>query len=88
MKFNDKTLIDVNNGVALRKALVNGLGIGSFWYDQDILNKGLLVDVFPDMPSRKIPYYYTYHHRLKDSVKVKAFHEFLKEIYQPLYRKS
>jgi DNA-binding transcriptional LysR family regulator len=86
-KFDDKIFIDVNNGVSLRKALINGLGIGTFWYDKDILDQQLLVDVFPEMPSRVIPYYYTYHRRLENSPKVENFYEFLNEIYSPL-RKS
>jgi DNA-binding transcriptional LysR family regulator len=78
-----KNYIDVDNGLALRKALINGLGIGSFWYDADLLNQNLLVDVFPDMPSRRIPHYFTYHRRLEGSPKIHAFHEFLKEIVKP-----
>jgi DNA-binding transcriptional LysR family regulator len=72
-----QNFVDVNNGLALRKALLNGLGIGSFWYDANLLDKKLLVDVFPDMPSRKIAYYYTYHRRLESSPKVKAFYDFI-----------
>lgn len=78
-----KNFIDVNNGLALSKALLNGLGIGSFWYDADLLEKKLLVDVFPDMPSRRIPHYLTYHRRLDDSPKIHAFHEFLKKVVKP-----
>lgn len=74
-----QNFIEVNNGMALRKALLNGLGMGSFWYDAELLNQGLLVDVFPSMSSRKIPYYYTYHRHLEGSPKVKVFYEFLKE---------
>lgn len=79
-----KNFIDVNNGLALRKALLNGLGIGSFWYDQDLLDQKLLIDVFSDMPSRKIPYYFIYHRRLEGSPKIHAFLEFVKkEVVKP-----
>jgi len=81
LQYNN--LIQVNNGIALRKALINGLGIGNLWYEKDLLDQNLLVDVFPDMPSRKIPYYYTYHRRLDGTPKVKAFHDFLNDIYKP-----
>ncbi len=80
--------MDVNNGLALRKALLNGLGIGTFCYDADLLDQKLLVDVFPDMPSRKIPYYYTYHRHLEGSPKVHAFHDFMKEIMKVWERPS
>jgi len=75
-----KNFIDVNNGLALRKALLNSLGIGSFWYDADLLDQRLLVDVFPDMPSRRIPYYLVYHKRLEGSLKIQAFQELMKEL--------
>jgi len=78
-----KNLIEVNNGLSLRKALLNGLGIGSFWYEEDLLKQRLLVDVFPDMPSRRIPHYYTYHRRLESSPKIHVFHELMKEIVKP-----
>ena len=70
--------IEVNSGVALRSALLEGYGIGSYLYERTSSN--LLVDVFPDMPDHKIPYYFTYHKSLEGSPKVKAFYEFLKEV--------
>jgi len=78
-----KNLIEVNNGLSLRKTLLNGLRIGSFWYEEELLKQGVLVDVFPNMPSRSIPHYYTYHRRLENSPKVHVFHEFMKEIVKP-----
>jgi DNA-binding transcriptional LysR family regulator len=70
----------VNSGLSMRAALISGLGIGCYAYDQNLIEKNRLVDVFPDMPDQKIPYYYTYHKRLEGSPKVEAFHEFLKEV--------
>jgi DNA-binding transcriptional LysR family regulator len=73
-------LIKVNNGLALRRALLSGLGISVYEYDRRLIENNLLVDIFPDMPDKKISYYYTYHKRLEGSPKVHAFHDFLKEV--------
>lgn len=75
-----RTHIELNSGAAIRSALINGLGIGTFLYTRNIVEKNLLVDVFPDMPDRKIPYYFTYHKNLEGSPKIQAFYEFLKEV--------
>ncbi len=72
--------IKVNNGLSLRRALLTGLGIGPYEYDRELVRNNLLVDVFPNMPDQKIPYYFTYHRRLADSPKIKAFYEFMKEV--------
>lgn len=72
--------IKVNNGLSLRKALLNGLGIGPYEYDHSLIEGNLLVDVFPQLPDQKIPYYFTYHRRLEGSPKIKAFYEFMKEV--------
>ena len=47
------------SGPAMRIALLNGAGIGCYGYEKRLIDKGLLVDVFPDMPDYIIPYYYT-----------------------------
>lgn len=65
---------------AMRIALLNGAGIGCYGYEKRLIDKGLLVDVFPDMPDYIIPYYYTYHKRLEGSPKIEAFYDFLKEV--------
>jgi DNA-binding transcriptional LysR family regulator len=70
----------VGNVPAMRTALINGAGIGCYAYDRKIMEKGLLVDVFPDMPRQNVSYYYIHHHRLEGSSKIEAFYEFLKEI--------
>jgi len=70
----------VNNGIAMRSALLQGLGIGTFLYERNIVENKLLVDVFPDLPDHKVPCYFTYHKRLEGSPKILAFHQFLKEI--------
>ena len=75
-----RPIIGILPGPAMRIALINGAGIGCYAYDKKIMDKGLLVDVFPDMPNQIIPYYYTYHKRLEGSPKIEAFCEFLKEI--------
>jgi DNA-binding transcriptional LysR family regulator len=72
--------IEVNNVIALRGALIQGLGIGSLLYDHNLMDKKLLVDVFPDIPDHNIPYYYTYHKSLEGSLKIQVFYEFLKEV--------
>ena len=72
--------IEINNGIALRDTLLEGLGIGSFWYDREILEKNLLVDIFPNEPDHQVPYYFTYHRRLKESPKIYAFHQLMKGI--------
>jgi DNA-binding transcriptional LysR family regulator len=72
--------IEVTSTPAMRTALINGAGIGCYAYNQEIVEKGLLVDVFPDMPDQVVPYYYTYHKRLEGSPKIEAFYEFLKDI--------
>lgn len=75
-----KPFVELTSGPAMRTALINGIGIGCYAYNRDLIEKGLLVDVFPDMPDHIVSYYYTYHKRLEDSPKIEAFHEFLKEI--------
>jgi DNA-binding transcriptional LysR family regulator len=70
----------VSNGLFMRNALINGLGIGCYGYDYDLISKGLLVDVFPSIDDNRIPYYFTYHRRLEGSPKIKAFHEFLQDM--------
>lgn len=75
-----QSFIEVNNGINMRSALINGFGIGTYFYDQNIVNNNLLIDVFPEMPDHKVPYYYTYHRRLEGSPKIQAFHEFLKKV--------
>lgn len=72
--------ISVNNGVNMRSALIEGFGIGTYFYDRELIEKNLLVDVFPDMPDHKVPYYFTYHRRLEGSPKIKAFYEFMKDL--------
>lgn len=72
--------IKVNNGISLRKALLNGLGIGPYGYEENLVKTNFLVDLFPDMADHKIPYYFTYHRRLEGSPKVQAFHEFMNQI--------
>lgn len=85
---NTHPLIKVNNGLSLKKALVSGLGIGIYEYDRRLMENNLLVDIFPDMPDKKIPYYYTYHKRLESSPKIKEFHEFMKEVVKVWQRLS
>lgn len=88
-KFN-KNLIDpdtgkfyappsyiVDSGLSMHNALVNGLGIGNYAYDRELIGKNQLVDIFPDLPDQKIPYYYTYHKRIENAPKVKAFRDFM-----------
>lgn len=77
---NTQPLINVNNGISLKKALLSGLGVGVYEYDRRLIENNLLIDIFPDMPDKKIPYYYTYHKRLENSPKIHAFHDFLKEV--------
>jgi DNA-binding transcriptional LysR family regulator len=72
--------VEANNIIALRASLLSGLGIGPYYYSQKVKENNLLVDVFPDMPDKKIPYYFTYHKRLENSQKIKVFHDFMKEI--------
>jgi DNA-binding transcriptional LysR family regulator len=71
--------ITVRNGPAMRTALLSGSGIGCYGYDQELVEKNLLIDIFPDMPDQIMPYYYTYHCRLEGSPKVQVFYDFLKE---------
>jgi DNA-binding transcriptional LysR family regulator len=78
--YNFRQFITVNNGLSLRRALITGLGIGPYEYDRELVSNNLLVDVFPDTPDYKIPYYFTYHRRLEGSQKVRAFHDFLKDV--------
>ena len=74
------SFVQVNNGRSLRSALVNGLGIGPFGYEENMVKNNLVIDLFPEMPPHKIPYYFTYHKRLESSPKIKAFHEFMKSV--------
>jgi DNA-binding transcriptional LysR family regulator len=70
----------VDSGLSMRNALVNGHGIGCYGYDQTLIERNLLVEVFPDTPAQVIPYYYIYHKRLEGSPKIKEFHDFMKEV--------
>lgn len=72
--------IEVSTAPSMRTALINGAGVGCYGYHQEIMDQGLLIDVFPDMPDNIIPHYYTYHKRLEGSPKIEAFYKFLKEI--------
>jgi len=72
--------VEVNSGAAMRSALLKGVGIGAFIYERTTVENKLLIDVFPDRPDQKIPYYFTYHKSLEGSPKVQVFHEFLKGI--------
>lgn len=76
----DKNFVEVNNIIAMRAALIGGLGIGPYFYSREIEKNGMLIDIFQDMPDHITPYYYTYHKRLESSPKIHAFHEFMKEI--------
>jgi len=76
---NPKKFIVVTNASSMRAALISGLGIGCAGYNKNDMEKNLLVDVFPGMPDKTIPYYFTYHRRLEGSPKIKAFYDFLKE---------
>jgi DNA-binding transcriptional LysR family regulator len=82
LNLYDHPYIGVNNGLNMRVALVKGLGIGTYGYDRGLIEKNLLVDVFPEMPDQKVSYYYTYHKRLEGSPKIQAFQEFLEEVCQ------
>jgi DNA-binding transcriptional LysR family regulator len=72
--------IELTSGPMMRTALINGAGIGCYAYNKEIMDKGLLVDVFPEIPDHVISYYYTYHKRLEGSPKIETFYKFLKEI--------
>lgn len=74
------SFVEANNIIALRASLLSGLGIGPYFYSKKVMENNLLVDVFPDMPDKKIPYYFTYHKRLEGSKKIIVFHELMKEI--------
>jgi DNA-binding transcriptional LysR family regulator len=75
-----KPFIELTSGPAMRTALINGAGIGCYAYNRVLIEKGLLVDVFPDMPDHIVSYYFTYHKRLEGSPKIEVFYEFLKEV--------
>jgi DNA-binding transcriptional LysR family regulator len=79
MDFYAHPFIKVNSGPSMRFCLLEHLGIGPYAYDQELEEKKLLVDVFPNMSDYKIPYYYAYHKRLDGSPKIKAFYDLLKE---------
>ncbi|MBX9805082.1 MAG: LysR family transcriptional regulator [Alphaproteobacteria bacterium] len=82
----DQPFIGVNNGLNMRAALLHAYGIGAYYYDRRLMEKNLLVDVFPDMPDHRVPFYYTYHKRMQDSPKVQAFHEVAKEALRVMER--
>lgn len=74
------SFVQVNNGRSLRSSLLGGLGIGPFGYEEKLIKSKELIDIFPEMPPYKIPYYFTYHKRLESSPKIKVFQEFIKDI--------
>ena len=65
--------LKVNSGPAMKLALLNHLGIGSYAFDEELIDKGLLIDLFPNMADFRVPYYYSYHRRLENSLKIKVF---------------
>ncbi|MBM3632683.1 MAG: LysR family transcriptional regulator [Alphaproteobacteria bacterium] len=72
--------VEVFTGPGMRTLLLSGAGIGCYGYHKELIEKGLLIDVFPDLPNSIVSYYYSYHKRLEGSPKINAFYEFLKEI--------
>lgn len=74
---NPKQFIVVTNGSSMNTALTNGLGIGCSVYTENSIKKNSLIDVFPGMPDKIIPYYLTHHRRLEGSPKIKVFYDFL-----------
>jgi DNA-binding transcriptional LysR family regulator len=75
-----QSFLELTSGPMMRTALVNSAGIGCYAYNRNLLEKGLLVDVFPNLPDHIIPYYFTFHKRLDGSPKIEAFYKFLKEV--------
>lgn len=86
LDFYVQPFIKVGSGPSMRVTLLNHLGIGAYAYDQEFEEKQSLIDVFPDLPDHKIPYYIAYNKRMEGSPKIKAFHEFLKEAVRPRQR--
>lgn len=76
---NPRRFIVVTDSSSMDAALTNGLGIGCSRYNKNSIENNLLVDVFPVIADKMIPYYFTYHRRLEGSPKIKVFYEFLKE---------
>jgi len=72
--------IEVGTGPGMLTALLSGAGIGCYGYHKEIMEKGLLVDVFPELPDNVVSYYYSFHKRLEGSPKIEAFYDFLKDI--------
>lgn len=77
---NGRAHIEINSGASMRNAIIEGLGIGSFIYEKTSVEKNLFVDIFPNDPGIKLPYYFTYHKSLEGSPKIQAFYTFLKEV--------
>ncbi|MGV8949171.1 MAG: LysR family transcriptional regulator [Candidatus Paracaedibacter sp.] len=76
---NQRRFIAVTDSSSMDAALTNGLGIGCSRYNKNSIENNLLVDVFPGIADKIIPYYFAYHRRLEGSPKIKVFYEFLKE---------
>src|SRR3954466_8358398 len=72
--------LKVNTAIAMRASLLSSVGVGCYAYQNDLVEKGLLVDVFPNLPDQIVSYHYVYHRRLEGSPKIEAFYEFLKDI--------
>jgi DNA-binding transcriptional LysR family regulator len=72
--------LELTSGPMMRTALINSAGIGCYAYNRNVMDKGLLVDVFPNLPDHIITYYFTFHKRLDGSPKIEAFYTFLKEV--------
>jgi DNA-binding transcriptional LysR family regulator len=71
--YSVKPYIKVNSGPAMKLALLNHLGIGPYPFDQELIDKGMLIDLFPNMADFRVPYYYSYHKRLENSLRIKVF---------------
>jgi DNA-binding transcriptional LysR family regulator len=76
---NSQQFVVVTNSSSMNTALINGLGVGCSAYNKNSIEKGLLIDIFPDMPDGIIPYYFTYHRRLEGSPKIRILYDFLVE---------
>jgi DNA-binding transcriptional LysR family regulator len=85
---SSKRFITVTNASDMNDALINGLGIGCTGYNKNNIERSLLIDLFPDMPDKIIPYYFTYHRHLEGTPKVKAFYDFLKEDVANIWQRS
>lgn len=72
-----KPFLQVNSSLALKKAAAQGLGIISMSPNFPGVNE--LIQILPEIEGHRVDIYYSYHRNFKNSKRIIALHEFLRQ---------